>query len=60
VIGVTNVPSSVTNDGAALTQVATPDALTTAASGWIHTSDVGGTVLVKVPAGSHTVVITFP
>jgi alpha-D-xyloside xylohydrolase len=51
-------PGSVTLDGASLGEVASLDALEAAASGWAFVSDVGGTIYVKTPAGSHAVVIS--
>jgi alpha-D-xyloside xylohydrolase len=60
VVAVAAKPKSVTDGGAALAEVADPAALDKATSGWTYTSEVGGTVLVKVPAGTHAVSIGTP
>jgi alpha-D-xyloside xylohydrolase len=50
-------PGSVTLDGASLSEADSFAALEAAASGWAFTTDVGGTIYVKAPPGSHEVVI---
>lgn len=52
-------PAQVTRDGAALAEVASVDALSQGGSGWAWSSDAGGTVYVKTPAGDHAVEIVF-
>ncbi len=51
-------PATVTDDGAALADQGTTAALEAATSGWAFTTDTGGTVWVKTPAGTHQVVIS--
>ncbi|MEP7121572.1 MAG: TIM-barrel domain-containing protein [Byssovorax sp.] len=53
-------PTSVTDGGKALSAVADAAALDLAASGWVYLPDAGGTALVKVTAGAHTVAVTLP
>ncbi len=49
--------TSVAVDGAVLTKLDTPAALDAVASGWTMTPDAGGMIRVKVPSGTHTVVL---
>jgi hypothetical protein len=60
VIAAGGKPLSVTDGGKALSEVADVAALTAATSGWAHAPDAGGTVLVKVGAGTHAVEIALP
>ncbi len=53
-------PAGVTDGGKALSAVADAVALEAAASGWLYLPDAGGTALVKVGPGAHTVTITLP
>jgi alpha-D-xyloside xylohydrolase len=53
-------PASVTDGGKALSAVADAAALDLAASGWAYLPDAGGTVLVKVGPGAHSVAVTLP
>jgi len=50
-------PSSVTDHGVELTEVASESALEQQASGWVWDAAAGGRVIVKVGAGAHTVVV---
>ncbi len=52
-------PASVAMDDAALSEVATFEALEEAQSGWLHSMEKGGAIFVKVPAGEHSVQIEF-
>jgi alpha-D-xyloside xylohydrolase len=52
-------PAQITRNGAALVEAASLDALAQAASGWAWSSDAGGTVFVKTPAGDQSVEIAF-
>jgi alpha-D-xyloside xylohydrolase len=51
-------PSAVALDGAPLTEIATETSLDAATSGWVFDATLGGRLLVKVAAGSHTAVAT--
>jgi alpha-D-xyloside xylohydrolase len=56
VIGETQ-PSAVTLDGAALAHVDSLTALDSATSGWFWSAEIGGTVSIKVPDGTHQLVV---
>lgn len=53
-------PAKVTDNGAALTEVADAAALYAAASGWRFAPELGGTVEIKVAGGAHAVEIPLP
>jgi alpha-D-xyloside xylohydrolase len=53
-------PASVDESGAKLAELPTLDALKAAPSGWTHVTDTGGTIYIKVPAGTHQVTILMP
>lgn len=53
-------PTSVTDGGAALGEQLSLAALSSVMSGFFYSTDGGGTIYVKVPAGSHTVTVTLP
>lgn len=52
----TAVPDAVLLDGAPLSTV-DPAMVADVAQGWAHTEALGGTLLVRVPAGDHTVTV---
>ncbi|HET6583903.1 MAG TPA: TIM-barrel domain-containing protein [Nannocystaceae bacterium] len=53
-----NAPSEVLLDGEALAQAPNVDALA-ATAGWVHTTERGGTLHVRLPEGEHAVTATF-
>ncbi len=56
--GVRFPPVSVTNQDGALDPVDDPEALDAAPSGWLWLLERNGTLYVKVPGGSHAILVT--
>ncbi len=53
-------PASVTDNGVAMAEAASLDALDPLPQGWLYDATAGGRVWVKVAAGEHSVVVTRP
>lgn len=60
VIALGGKPTSVTDGGKPLTEVADAKALEAAPSGFTTLADTGGTLLIKVAAGTHAVEVALP
>jgi alpha-D-xyloside xylohydrolase len=56
-VGIASPPSSVTLDGMAVPAIA-PSTLEDSTGGWAHTTEVGGTLSIRIPAGDHQIVVT--
>jgi len=57
VIAIGTKPASITSDGAALAEQASLAALEAATSGFFFSTELGGTLYVKAPAGEHAIVV---
>lgn len=60
VVALGQKPTAVTEGGLAIPEVSSRAALDAATTGWTWGSEIGGTALIKVPAGPHEVTLTTP